>query len=34
MGLIGNGDTFVEYVLKTNGAIGKLFEIVTVESGK
>lgn len=33
MGLVGDGDNFVGYGLKTNGAIGKVFELVSVESG-
>lgn len=33
MGLVGDGDNFVRYGPKTNGAIGKVFELVSVESG-
>lgn len=33
MGLVGDGDNFVGYGLKTNGAMGKVFDLVSVESG-
>lgn len=33
MVLVSDGDNFVRYGLKTNGAIGKVFELVSVEPG-
>ena len=33
MGLVGDEDNFLGYGLKTNGAVRKVFELMSVESG-